>query len=155
MKVFSQVKEAEESIIPKGRRNPKHQMEWLMKSGNMRGKYLGACLDSCRWGAATTVMWETNVYGLMNLIDNWRKQNNDKESLYHELTIEEMWKRFELPYIDHKSCPRGEKHTGTFLDRTGIVKCSHIEKIKMKPSFLITDEPSFDKFSRLERISFY
>lgn len=42
---------------------PKKAMKYLMEPGKMEGKYLGACLDSCRWGSQTTVLWETDIRG--------------------------------------------------------------------------------------------
>ncbi|MEK6880173.1 MAG: hypothetical protein AABY22_11215, partial [Nanoarchaeota archaeon] len=102
---FIRTLERKEPYLDNERRSQKKQFEFLMQNGNMRGHYLGACLDSCRWGGQTTVMWETNIKELMDFIQNWREQNNDDPNLYHELPIERLYKRFELPHIDHEKCP--------------------------------------------------
>lgn len=134
--------------------NPKQRMEFLMQSGNMKGKYLGACLDSCRWGSTVSVMWETDVRGLMGFIQKWRDENNDNPSLYHELKLEEAYTRFELPHINHESCPRNKFHGRTFVDNSGKVRCGHRDVSGMRPSFLESYE-IFDELSQMSVQNIY
>ncbi len=42
-------------------RSPREQSQFLLQGNTMQSRYLGACLDSCRWGSETTVMYEMNV----------------------------------------------------------------------------------------------
>jgi hypothetical protein len=145
----------EEAFLNVPGNNPKDKMSWLMQDGNMRGEYLGACLDSCRWGSMSTVMWDTNIRGLMGFIQNWREQNSDDESLYHERSIQEIWEKFELPHIHHQTCPRDKNHTGTITDLSGVVRCAHIERKKLRPSFIKTYEEGYDRFSRMDRLEIF
>lgn len=130
--------------------SPKQSIEYLMKPENMRGKYLGACLDSCRWGSMTTVAWETDIRGLMNVIQKWRDENNDNESLYHEMTIETLYKKFELPYINYDKCPRDKNHKETFKDGLGRLRCGNRTVNKYKPSFLEEYDAAFDELSQMK-----
>lgn len=128
--------------------NPKNAMRYLMEPGNMKGKYLGACLDSCRWGSPITVKWETDVKGLMSLIQKWRKENNDDLDLYHEIPVNEMYSKFELPHINYKNCPRDKDHKKTFTDLSLQVRCGERSVQSFKPSF-IKSYISFDELSQM------
>lgn len=114
----------------------------LMQAGKMKGQYLGACLDSCRWGSMTTCCWPTDIHGLMAFIQKWRDENNDNESLYHEMPIEQVYKKFELPRISYDKCPRDENHKETFEDSAGRIRCGHRTVLEMKLSFIETLFPS-------------
>lgn len=133
----------------------KDSMKYLLKSGNMKGKYLGACLDSCRWGSMTTVAWEMDIRSLMNFIGKWRRENNDNELLYHEMSIDELYKKFELPYINHEKCSRDENHKEAFRDGAGRLRCGHRIVEKHKPNFLREYNAGFDELSQMEVTSFY
>jgi hypothetical protein len=130
--------------------SPKESAEYLMKLGNMEGKYLGACLDSCRWGSMTTVAWDMNVRGLMSFIQKWRDENNDNEDLYHEEPIDKLYTKFELPYINHEKCPRNKKHENNFLDGEGRLRCGHRSIDKMKPSFIQEYDRGYDELSQMK-----
>jgi len=98
--------------------------------GNMKGQYLGRCLDSCRWGSQTTVMYEMTVRDMISFIENWMHQNDENfQDLWHERTIEELFEKFELPHIHHENCPVKEYHIGTIEDLGRRIRCSY----KLKP----------------------
>src|SRR3989344_967783 len=130
--------------------SPKKSLEYLMKPGNMKDKYLGACLDSCRWGSMTTVAWDMNVRGLMSFIQKWRDENNDNEDLYHEEPIDKLYTKFELTYINHEKCPRNKKHENNFLDGGGRLRCGHRNIEKMKPNFIEEFDKGYDEFSQMK-----
>lgn len=108
--------------------------------GLMEGKYLGAVLDSCRIGTMTTCAWPTNFDGLLKLIESWGKVNSWRSDLYHEVPMDKMYKRFELPWISHEGCPRDEKHSGTLVDVGGRTRCGHRTVEKVRPSFVVAYE---------------
>ncbi len=133
----------------------KDSMDYLMQQGNMKGKYLGACLDSCRWGSMTTVAWELDLRSLMKFIQKWREENNDNENLYHEEPIEKLYTKFELPYINHEKCPRNKEHKDIFRDGIGKLRCGHRTVEKYKPGFLKEYEGGFDELSQMKIKNFY
>ena len=142
--------------LDKEGRTPKQQAEFLMEGRNMKGRYLGACLDSSRWGSPTTVLYEMNIRGLISFIQNWMKQNEDNfENLWHEKTIEDMYKKFELPYIQHESCPRDKNHKKIIMDMGGRVRCAHVSEEKLRPSFVKDYSAGLDNLSGMEQICFY
>lgn len=128
--------------------------EYLMKPRNMKGKYLGACLDSCRIGVTTGCIWKTNIRGLMNFIQRWREENNDNPELYHEMSLSKLYKKFELPYISHDSCPRDKSHSGTITDTGRRIRCSHKSTLYLKPSF-IKEWETFDELSQMKTIELF
>lgn len=134
---------------------PKEQAEFLMQNSNMIGEYLGACLDSCRWGSQTTVMWEMSIRGMITFIQNWMHQNPDFQNLYHERPIEELYTKFELPHINHEYCPRDGNHKGKVRDLAGRVRCSHKSTEKFRPSFTTEYEAGIDKLSQTRTIDFF
>ena len=145
----------EEPYLDKSNRDPKKQAEFLRLNGNMKGKYLGACLDSCRWGGSMSVMWEMNVPEMVYFVQNWMRQNKKEfQSLWHEKKIEDMYTRFDLPYINHNVCPSNGEHNETILDNGGRTRCSHREIKIMKPSF-IHESSSFDNHSLMEKLEIY
>lgn len=143
------------SDLEREKRLPKQQLEFLMQNGNMKGKYLGACLDSSRWGSQTTVMYEIDIKGLINFIQNWTSQNPENfQQLYHEERIEKLYTKFELPHIDYKVCPRNENHKGTVTDLSGRVRCAHKEEKRFRPSFLEVYGSYLDKLANISRLDF-
>ena len=56
--------------------------------------------------------------------------------------------------INHKRCPRDEKHEGTITDGAGRIRCSHFEIQLLKPSFIKTLD-GFDELSSTENTTFY
>ena len=144
----------EESYINKKGRLPKKQAEFLLKPGNMKGGYLGAYLDSCRWGGETSVMYEMPINGMVSFIQNWMEQNKDNfQNLFHEKKIKELYRRFELPHIDYKVCPKGEEHKGTIEDSIGRVRCANKTIKKLKPSFTTFFE-YFDESNKMIRMDY-
>ena len=134
---------------------PEKAIEHFMKPGRMKGHYLGACLDSCRLGSMTTCYWPMDVRGLMGLIERWKEENNDNEAIYHEEPIEGLWKKFELPWINHQSCPREKGHRGTILDAFGRVRCAHKEVKMIRPSFHVSYYSGWDHHSQMPAMVFY
>lgn len=141
--------EGKEPIIDRDKRSVKEQTAFLLQPRNMSGKYLGACLDSCRWGSMTTTVYEMSVQRMVSFIQNWMAQNhNHYYQLFHERHLEEIYTTLELPHINHEHCPRNEKHTETITDLKGRVRCAHEDKLKYKPSF-VDNHPFFDKLSEI------
>ena len=141
-------------ILDRENRNPKQQAEFLMRDGNMHEKYLGACLDSSRWGSQIDVMYEMTINGMIGFIQSWMSQNpNNFQGLYHEEAIENLYTRFELPYIDHKVCPRNNKHQGIITDLSGKIRCAYTDERRFKPTFVSEDSSYKDKLSGLTRLT--
>jgi len=144
----------EKPYLDKSNRMPKEQAKFLMKRDHMKGKYLGECLDSCRWGSQMTVMYEMSINEMIGFIQNWMQQNSENfTKLWHETKIEELYEKFELPYINHKTCPRDENHSGIVRDLGGRLRCFHKSEQKLKPSFT-TYFDFFDDHSRIQRRNF-
>ena len=136
--------------LDKEHRVPKQQAEYLVKSGNMNGEYLGACLESIRWGSQTTVMYEFSVRDLVFFIGTWMAHNPDNfERLFHLKNNEA-----ELPHIVHEQCPAEEAHIKTIRDRAGRLRCAESIIKKFKPSYVISynvlEEPA-----NSDRVKFY
>lgn len=152
---FLRVLERKEPYLDKEKRMPKEQAKFLLENSNMKGHYLGACLDSCRWGSYTTVMWEMDVKGMVSFIQNWMQQNNGNfERLWHERRIDELYTKFELPYTHHEACPRDKEHKGTVVDLGGRMRCAHKTEKRFKPGFIV-DYEYFDELSQTMRTDFY
>ncbi len=115
--------------------SPGQRMRYFMQEETMKGEYLGACLDFCRWGGQTTVKYDTDIKGLMGLIERWKTLNDSNPSLYHEREIRELYHRFELPRVNHEGCPRNQEHKGMVKDGAGRVRCAHVSTKFLKPSF--------------------
>lgn len=108
--------------LEREKRGVEEQTEFLLQ-GSMEGQYLGACLDSCRWGSMQAVMYEMDVKGLIGFMQNWMEQNENFEELWVDDT--ERYKRIELPYVDHGNCPISPHHKSTMTDCGGRVRCAH------------------------------
>lgn len=151
---FLRAFEGKEAFLEREGRLPKQQMEFLMQ-GNMKGKYLGLCLDSCRWGSSTTVMYETDAKGMIEFITNWMDQNKDNlEKLWHERRIDELYKKFELPHKIYASCPRDPRHRRTIKDKAGRIRCAHISRKEIKPSFF-NSYVHYDDLSATNSIEYF
>jgi hypothetical protein len=134
---------------------PEEYAKYLMQDGNMRGKYLGACLDASRWGAPTTVMYRMDIKGMIEFIQEWFRQNQGNEAaLFHEKPIDVLYKRFELPRINHDKCPAGKDHTGTVLDRRGNLRCAHQSVKRIRPSFISEGWVYLDKENGVKRVEY-
>ena len=114
----------------------------------MKGLYLGACLDHCRWGSIGSVMYEVGVGGLVDFIRCWMQQNPDTGNLWHH---SDPPHDLMLPHIHHDRCPRdSKKHNGTIPDRTGRIRCSSVSSLKFRPDF-VYHTPYFDEHSDMVR----
>jgi hypothetical protein len=132
--------------------NPQQQAEFLMLPGNMDGLYLGACLDSCRWGSMTSVMYKMNPQDMIAFIQSWMQQNKGIfERRFHEEDIDRMYNYFYLPHINHKVCPRDKSHRGMARDLGGRLRCTHKSKSRFRPSF-IESYNTFDDHAQMRRI---
>jgi len=129
----------------------KERINFLMKKGEMRDEYLGACLDYVRWGAMNACGWETGVSGLIKFIEHWMKLNQGRLIWSDEPVPEKIV----LPYIDYQKCPRSETHKGTLVDCAGRARCSHIDKDKLKKGFICEPFSSFDEYSQTARLEFW
>ena len=148
---FIRAFQKKEPFLDKEKRLPKQQEIFLRREGNMKGLYLGACLDSARWGSQTTVMYEMIKKRMISFIHNWMNQNNDNfESLWHERKIEDLYKRFNLPHINHEFCPVNKNHKERISDLGGRIRCSHMDKRYLRPSFIeqISSGGTFHFFER-------
>ena len=154
---FIKVMRGEKAYLDKSHRMPKEQAEFLMQNSNMKGEYLGACLDSCRWGSQINVMYKISIRGMADFIKNWMQQNEGSfTDLWHEKQIEELYTKFELPFIHHEICPRDKKHNlkEVIKDRGGKLRCINRSEKKLKPSF-ITSYTHFDELSGMKRVEYY
>jgi len=152
---FVRALKGEKPYLDKESRLPKQQAEFLVQEGNMRGKYLGVCLDSCRWGSQTTVMYEMDINGLIGFIENWMHQNaGNFQDLWHERQINELYKTFELPFIRNETCSVDSNHNDVILDRKGRLRCAHKSEKKFKPNFVVP-YMFFDRMSATRKINFF
>lgn len=143
------VLKGEEPFLKHENRLPKEQAEFLMDDNHMEGKYLGECLDSCRWGSITTVMWEMTVREMIDFVKNWMRQNHDNfQNLWHERKIEELYTKFELPYVHSDKCIVGSEHSRTVYDNGGRLRCAYavwsVERAKPLKSVIESDEEEED-----------
>lgn len=153
---MSNALDIKKNILDSEGRPPKQQAEFLLQDSNMNGKYLGACLDSCRWGSYTTVMYEMSIMDMINFVQIWMKQN---ESNFKNLFYAKgMQQRIELPFINHDVCPRtkseDKKHNGAVRDLMGRLRCANKSERRLKPSFLV-EYDYFDEFSGMKKWEFY
>jgi hypothetical protein len=137
------------------RLKPEKAIEYLMRPGVMRGKLLGACLDSCRIGSMNTCYWPVDVDGMMNLIQRWREENDDNPGLYHERKLEDLYTKFDLPWIKHEHCPRDKNHKITVVDSAGNLRCGHNTLELIRPSFTVDGSLSWDSHSQTHIRNFY
>lgn len=91
----------------------------------------------------------------MKFIQKWRGENRDQEALYHEMPLEEVFSRFELPIITHEHCPRDKNHTGTFTDAGGRLRCAHKSLKLIKPSFIAEYSAGWDHHSQQKENEVY
>lgn len=125
---------------------PKDHATFMVQDKLMAGKYLGACLNKCRWGSITGVMWEMTYTDMVDFIQSWMKQNPDN---YTELFHDEVYSNT-LPYIKRSACPTNPKHTKRTKDLEGIIRCGHETVQMLKPNY-ITSYMSFDKNAGYEK----
>lgn len=138
--------EGRKSLDTKGR-SVKNQAEYLLDN-HMRGVYLGLALDSCRWGSPVTVMWEMDVKGMISFIQNWMQQNEGHvKELLHERKLEELYTKFDLPYLD-KEC-KGHKRK---IEINGRVYCGEYGIKEMNLKELIFSE---DPYVQIKLSDFY
>ncbi len=90
----------------------KERMAFLMQDNNLKGEYLGACLDYIRWGGPDTVMYELGTLGLINFIQSWMDLNKN-DLIWADKKPPE---KFSLSYIKHDKCPRNEEHKALVKD---------------------------------------
>ena len=145
--------------LPKELNEPKEEAEFLQKDENMKGYYLGACLDSCRWGSQMTVMWEMSIKDMIGFIQNWMKQNkNNYQELFHEMKINELYDKFELPHIHYDRCPRAkenkEENKGVITDLAGRLRCAHKEIKYFKPNY-IREFDFFDEKLKTKKLNIW
>jgi len=132
-------------------KSPKKQAEFLVQKENMKGEYLSDCLDSCRWGSQTTVLYDMSIKQMISFIQKWMQQNKHNfQNLFNERKIEEAYTKFELPYINYELCPRNKEHEGVIKDLTGRLRCAHKSQQKFKPNF-VRHWDFFDKLSGMTR----
>src|SRR3989344_460171 len=149
---FIRAFQKKEPFLDKEKRLPKQQEIFLRREGNMKGLYLGACLDSARWGSQTTVMYEMSKKRMISFIHNWMNQNNDNfESLWHERKIEDLYKRFNLPHINHEFCPVNKNHKERISDLGGRIRCSHMDKRNLRPKTKTVYCPGNEDFAPLSK----
>ena len=118
--------EREKPYLEKSGTLPSERAKFLMTDDNMKGKYLGACLENSRWGSQTTVMYEMDIKGLIGFIQHWMQQNPENFTmLWQKKEREEMNQALELPYTQHETCPTNESHKRVVTDLAGRVRCAY------------------------------
>ncbi|TSC96617.1 MAG: hypothetical protein CEN88_298, partial [Candidatus Berkelbacteria bacterium Licking1014_2] len=134
-------------------RSIKSQTNFLLQPGNMTGRCLGVCLDSCRWDSQTTVLYEMSLDKMLNFIGSWKEQNDDNyPSLFGQVEWEKRFNKpclpQKLPLKNHSICPRfnsvifcprfNEEHAGApvIIDRGGRLRCGHQTTKWLKPSYI-------------------
>ncbi len=135
-------------------RTPEQQIQFLLQPGRMRGRYLGACLDSIRWGSQISVMYDLPLEGLISFIQTWMQHNegNIEELWYDPDDSEKQFSKLTLPYIHYSSCPVDKNHQERIYDLEGKLHCAHVDtqEFTSNTSFGL---PSFDQQSGVEKIS--
>jgi len=127
---------------------PKEQANFLLKDQNMKGLPLGVCLDSCRWGSITTVMYEMSVSDMVFFIKKWMQQNKDNlENLISEDS-------YELPYLNHNLCPSDKSHKGRVFDLAGRERCAYKTEKRLRPNYVYYYD-SLDEASKTTRRKYY
>ena len=135
-------------------RDIREQKKFLLNDENMTGKYLGAVLDSVRWGGQTSVAYPMDVKELTGFIESWMEQNEDNfEELFHQESVEELYEKLELPKREYEKCPRKDSHKGTTTDLHGRVRCTETIERKVKPNFHDKFE-GFDELSETEKTEY-
>jgi hypothetical protein len=127
-------------------KGPSQEAQYLMEDENMKGRYLGQCLDNCRWGSLTTVMWEFSTLQMLEFIKNWMNQN-ENNLRFHEM---ELPAGFELPYISHEKCPRDSNHKLKSQGLDGSIRCIEETVKEIREGFVET-WISYDDLSRSRR----
>lgn len=125
---------------------PLAEAEYLKKDGHMKGFYLGDCLDRCRWGSMTTVMYEMNTLEMAEFIKNWMEQNKGN-LMFH---FKGLPTDFKLPYTEYDSCPRNSKHKIRNMGIDGTVRCID-EDVKVIKKDYLDSVISHDEFSNSRR----
>lgn len=126
--------------------DPAKEAAYLMKDGHMKGRYLGQCLDSCRWGSIMTILYEMNNFQMVEFVKEWMKQNKDDLRFhYRPLPVD-----FDVPRIDYKVCPRDSEHKGKNLDLEGRIRCAAEDKKELREA-LIESYTHYDDFSQSKR----
>ena len=125
---------------------PLERSQYLMQNGNMRGRYLGQWLDSCRWGSTETIMYEQNALEMTKFIGNWMRQNKG-DLRFHE---RELPPNFELPCINYDACPRDPHHKVRNTGLDGSVRCIDVDEKKIRES-LLESWITYDKLSQSRR----
>jgi len=146
------------------------------KGARMRYVSLGEALDFASWGFMNGVAYDLSPRAMVWFIRKWMSAQKPRRKIVEVPTkikgvneIREdvsrreygyLWNRFhedfpeQLPRIDYKKCPRDSKHQGTIEDRGGLVRCAHIDKRLLVPSFVETTT-FFDPLSGLEQTALY
>lgn len=142
------------AMLERSERTVREQTDFLL-DGNMEGKPLSICLDSSRWGGQTTVLYEMSVVDLVSFVENWMRQNGENSrNLFLEKEDLKYYRNTKLPYVHHKTCPSGEKHTGMIKDLNGAIRCAHTKEEKMKPNF-VNYFDSTDIYSQMRRRKYF
>ncbi len=144
----------------------------------MKQVSLGELLDFASYGGMNFVCWPMSKKIFLGLIETWMSaQELGKPRIHSEeipdpeikglYTIKEKYKEYfylfnkfhqdfdeKLPWIDYKKCPRDLSHNGERIkDGTGRIRCGHVDKEKLKPSF-VREYSCFDAVLGIERLEF-
>jgi len=128
------------SLLDTSGRMQKDRIHFLQQNGNMTGLTFDACFDSCRSSEWSSI---PSVRETVEFVRNWMSQNPEEglDLLYeHPLELTESYRpRFELPHIHYDHCPQGIHHRGTVEDLGGRIRCAHLDKQWVRPSFLLEE----------------
>jgi hypothetical protein len=142
--------ETEKVKFPSRVKDPSQETEYLMQDGNMKDRYLGQCLDSCRWGSLETVLYEMNAFQMVGFIKNWVKQNRDSLKFHFEKVPPDL----ELPYIKREKCPRNSDHRLKNKGLDGTVRCID-EDVKKFRRGSFESEIYYDSLSQSRRKEYH
>lgn len=109
----------------------------FFKVGNgrrMKFVTLGELLDFSSVGQANFCYWDMDSKGLTRYVQDWMEVQNPEDSFEWNNPSSSSFPG--LPYVNHSSCPKCSFHVGQIKDRGGKIRCAHVRKEMMRPSFI-------------------
>jgi hypothetical protein len=112
-------------------KGPFAEAEYLKKGGHMKGRFLGQCLNSCRWGSPYNIMYEMNPLEMTEFVKNWMEQNKENLMFHYK----ELPKGFELPHVNLDACPIDSTHKLRSIGLDGTLRCINEEPKTFKEGY--------------------
>ncbi len=105
------------------------QRDFLSLEREMNGLYLGACLESIRWGSETSVLYQLSAREMIHFVKAWQNQNEgEAKNRFIPTELEEAYRSLELPYRE-EGCPRDKDHKKRIKDISGRERCGEIKEV--------------------------